>query len=224
VTAPSALKNDREIEANPVRMRQQLLYDKLNHRTRMISHLENSLPPLKLYLDDIEVIITLFARLHPIEYIYADKEIFDTVAQLSKKQQRNFRELSIHSTDNTTLRIRTRGSIKIFRTGSPTGPELLLDGDPDALREINTYLAKRTHYLLYVLPATVEVLRFCSFLTLVIALNASLKFFPHLNFPLPSNQMILFGLLASFILFACAKGLKFVLFNYFVIIPKYRVL
>ena len=189
----------------------------------MIRHLENSLPPLKLYLDDIEVIIMLFARLHPIEHIYADKEIFDTVAELSKKQQRNFRELGIHSTDNTTLRIRTRGSIVIFRTGSPTGPEPLLDGDPDALREINTYLARRTHYLLYVLPATVEILRFSSFLALVLALNSSLKFFPHLNFPLPSDQIIVFGLLAALILFACAKGLKFLLFNYFVIIPKYRV-
>ena len=137
MTAPSALKNDREIEANPVRMRQQLLYDKLNHRTRMIGHLENSLPPLKLYLDDIEVIITLFARLHPIEYIYADKEIFDTVAQLSKKQQRNFRELSVHSTDNTTLRIRTRGSIKIFRTGSPTALSR-------SSMEIQTHFARST--------------------------------------------------------------------------------
>jgi len=189
----------------------------------MICHLENSLPPLKLYLDDIEIIITLFARLHPIEYVYADKEIFDTVAELSKKQQRNFRELSVHSTDNTTLRIRTMGSILISRTGSLTGHEPLLDRDPDALREINTYLAQRTHYLLYVLPATVEVLRFCSFLALVLALNSSLKFFPHLNFPLPSDRMIVFGLLASFILFAFAKGLKFVLCNYFVIIPKYRV-
>ncbi|MBV8416024.1 MAG: hypothetical protein JO251_12520, partial [Verrucomicrobia bacterium] len=103
VTAPSALKN--------VRCLDRLLYDKLNHRTRTIRHLKSNLPPLKLYLDDIDVIITLFTRLHPIEYVCADKEIFDTVAELSKKQQRNFRELGIHSTDNTTLRIRTKGSI-----------------------------------------------------------------------------------------------------------------
>jgi hypothetical protein len=164
VTTPSALKN--------VRCLDRLLYDKLNHRTRMIRHLKSNLPPLKLYLDDIDVIITLFTRLHPIEYVCADKEIFDTVAELSKKQQRNFRELGIHSTDNTTLRIRTKGSILISKTGSPTSPEPLLDGDPDALREINTYLAQRTHYLLYLLPVTVEVLRFCSVLALVLALNS----------------------------------------------------